>query len=1263
MKRRVVWTTFSVAILLLLCCALFLASGIGVQLLRPSIRLLSGGSVTVGEMAGTLLGHGSLGKMHIVLPGADIKVEGFTWNWTPSQLFAGELHVADFSVRGVVIELRDTPAATSAGGPVVLPHFILPLRVALDRIRMTSFKLLDSDGSELLAFDTVDIQMGYKDEQLSIGNFSLQGPEIGLAVHGNIDGGRNWHVDLLGNWRLVNYGFNQLEGTLSAIGPLASPHATFGINSPADIRVEGDVANLLEKPEWKATLQARNVDLEALIKHCPKIDLATVSGQLSGDTGGYRGLVQAVGTWGKLEKMQLTSTISAGLMGIDFDALRIDQGDGWAVAEHAKINWKRLFDWEGLFHFKNFDPSAFFDWLPGKLDADLTSIGTVRDDLGVDIAFEIFRLDGRLREQSISAIGNVAVTENDARTDGLTVRSGEVEGSAQISKAVLSWADNLRWSGEVRLHNFDPSGIYPDFPGQVSGLLAVDGFLGGAGAEGRLKISDISGQLRGNDLAGDGEISLSGETIHTTGLYLRSGGSELVVQGQAGDAFALDFTLVSPDIGTLVPEASGSMQLLGRLRGSLRAPVFDLEMHGKGFGLADSRFSLLETKIHSQLGENDRLEGTFVGEKMILAGFPVDQARIDFFGSFTGQDIKAQAAGDFGRLQFRAKVDKGDDWTGQITDTYLTSSSYGNWRQQEGAAFHADRRELTLEDFCVAEGEGRICTGAYLRLAREIGWRVKSQFSALSLNWLNRLKLLDVPVNGLLAGEIMASGENRRVISAQAEVRLPEATFELGVQDQEFKFIHFEDTVLGFSLTDALLQTNLVTQMKNGSRLTLAAVTRGTDLFATPARSLPLSGELHLENFDLAILAALTGYGVDPTGRVNSAFTLAGSVGRPELIGEGRIEGGGVTLPYQGITLENVKMAVVAAEDGAKFFCSATSGPGEMNAMGRLRYGDTGVEGDLHVRGSNFLLFNLPEYAIQVNPDVQFLFTKKKAVIKGSVQIPYAQLTPEERKDSLQVSPDVILVDGRRESKDSGWPFALDLDVLLGDEVRINGYGLSGRLAGDLQVKTMPNEFPTAQGELDLIDGVFSIYGRSLDIERGRVLFTGGPIENPGVDVRAQKKFSDEEAKNRGYTVGVDISGLAQDLKYHLFSDPYMDETEILSQMIVGHSLAFSNKEESSLLEAAATSLGLKGGADIFAGLGNILQIDDMHLEGSSKKENVSLVVGKRLTKDLYIGYDMNMFSQLGQFRVRYDLGRGFAAETRSSSQSTGADLLYSFEK
>ncbi|MBU1564920.1 MAG: translocation/assembly module TamB domain-containing protein [Proteobacteria bacterium] len=1257
-------SVFTLALVCLLLCTFLLGSRTGLQLIKKSLLQFSGGGISVGEVEGRLLGRLTLEKIHIVTSGTDIRIEKFAWDWSPTKLFQGEFRIASLYVSGVVIGLGNSPAAPSAGGPMVLPKLLLPLGFAIDRAAVVSFKIQDSAGDELIAFDNIDVEMEGRGGHLSIGNISLQGPEIGLAVHGTVDFDRNWHVDLLGNWRLVNYGFNQLEGTLSATGPLASLHATFGVNSPADIRVEGDVVNLLDNPEWTATLLARDVDLEALIKHCPKIDLATVSGQLSGNTDGYGGQVQAVGAWGTMDKLQLQTNITAGLLGIDFETLRIDHGDSWIVAEKAKINWKRLFDWEGLFHVRDFNPSAFFDWLPGRISGDLTSVGTVRDDLGVDIAFEIFRLDGELREQPISAVGNIAVTENDVRTDGLTIRSGEVEGSARIEKGMFSWADKLSWSGEIRLQNFDPARIYPDFPGQVSGFFAGEGFIGSDGTKGYLKISDITGNLRGSALSGNGEIRLSGETIQTSGLFLQSGSSQLVVQGQAGEDFALDFKFNSPDLGTIIPESSGALMLLGKLRGSFKNPLLDIEAHGQGLGMGDNRFSQLEAKIHSEMGEDDRLKGSFLGGKMILGGLPIDQAQIDFSGSFEEQDVKVQAGGDFGRLQFRAEALRRDRWMGEISSAHLASSSYGNWRQQDSADFSLGKDGVVLEDFCIAEDEGTLCVGGYVQSAEKIGWRVKSRFSAISLNWLNRLKLIAVPVNGLFAGEIAASGEDSRLISAQAEVRLPETDFELeDVKDEEFNSIHCEDTVLSLVLADALLQTNLVSRMKNGSQLTINAATRGADLFAVPVRSLPLSGSLGLQNFDLAILSALTGYSVDPTGRMSSYFTLGGTVGRPELAGEGRIEGGGITLPFQGITLGNVRVAITAAVDGAKVLFQATSGEGEIRAEGDLHYGDEGLEGDLHIGGNNFLLLDLPEYVIRVNPDMQFLFARNQARVKGSVKIPYAMLTPEEMKDSVQVSQDVILVNGRQEVKGSGWPFALDLNVLLGDEVSIKGYGLTGRLSGQLHVKTEPDEFPTAIGELDLTEGVFTIYGRTLDIERGRVLFTGGPIENPGVDVRAQKKFSEEQAKNRGYTVGVDISGLAQDLSYHLFSDPYMDDTEILSQMIVGRSLAFSNNEDVGLLEAAATTLGVKGSEDLFKGVGNILQLDDMHLEGSSQKENVSLVVGKRVTKELYIGYDMNMFSQLGQFRVRYDLTRGFAVETRSSSQSTGADLLFSFEK
>lgn len=1257
--------SITLVVALLLLCGVLFGTGLGLHLVQGGARLLSGGRIVVGTAEGTLLGHFTLHEIRIDTAGAVYKIGKFEWNWSPASLFAGELDIAAIDLAGVVISLRDSEkdAKPAKGGPVVLPRLLLPLGVALKRLAVSSLQLQDSDGSELIAFDTFDLAMRGKGNSLTIDNLSLQGPELGMAIHGTVDFDRNWRVDLLGNWRVINYGFHQVEGTLSATGPLNSPHAAVGIHSPVDIRVEGDVVNLLEKPEWTATLEGRNVDLEAFIKHCPKIDLATVHGQVHGNTDGYWGKVQAVGAWGTLDNMQVQTTISAGLMGIDFDTLRIDRGDGWAVAENAKIDWKRLFDWQGLFHFKNFDPSHFFDFLPGKIDADLTSVGTVRDDLGVDVTFEVARLEGTLHDRPVSAVGTVTLNENDVRTEGMIVRSGEVEGSARIEKAMISWADTVSWSWNIRLDNFDPAGLYPDFPGQVSGVLAGEGFLGSSGAEGFLRISDISGQLRGNSLAGSGEIRLTNDTIQTTGLFLRSGASQLVVQGQAGDAFALDLKFSSPDIGSLLPETSGSVELLGTLRGSLQAPQLEAKMHGTGLTFGEDRYGRLQANLSSQLGEKSRLQGTLIAETLSLGGLQLDQARIDFAGSLKEQEVTAQAAGKFGTVQFRAQAGGDGEWRGEFKDFSLSSSPLGIWRQRDRAALRITNSRMFLEKFCITQDAASLCGGGDLQMEEDLGWRFASQFAAVPLNILNHLNLLAAPVNGLLDGEFAASGLDRRLLSVQAEMRLPEADLQLGDEDQDVNFIQFQDARLKLDLTESLLHANLVTQMNNGSQLTLLADTQGAELLIAPLRSLPLSGSLDLKNFDLAMLSSFTGFGIEPTGRVNSSFTLGGTLGRPELAGEGAIEGGGITLPYQGITLENVKVAIEATEDGARLVGQATSGPGSVSADGRLHYGDSGLEGDLHVSSYDFLLVNLPEYAIRVNSDVQMRLAKNRGAIRGTVLVPYALITPEEMKDSVPVSKDVILVNGRQEMKEFGWPFSLDLDVLLGRDVHIDGYGLTGKLGGQLRVKTATGEFPTAKGELDLSEGLFTIYSRTLDIERGRILFTGGPIDNPGIDVRAQKKFSDKETINRGYTVGVDISGLMQDLKYNLFSDPYMDDTEILSQMIVGHSLAFSNKEEGSLLEAAATTLGLKGGADLFQGLGDILQIDDMHIEGSSRKENVSLVVGKKLTKDLYVGYDMNMFSQLGQFRVRYDLARGFAVETRSSSQSTGADLLYSFEK
>lgn len=1257
-------------VLLLLAGWLFLGSELGLGLLRQALD--GRGGITLGSVEGRLAGRFSLGNIALALPGLRLQVDRLLWEWQPLALLQGNFHLAELELRGVVVHFQDSPEESpkpppqpAASTPPLLPEKLLPLPLLLDRVAITGLRLEDQEGGELLVIDNFLLRLQGGVDRLHLQTLELQGPEIGLSLHGSIDFTRKWQVDLLGSWNLVNYGFHPLQGTLSARGPLEAPQATVAIHSPVDIRVTGQVSNLLRSPAWSATLDGRNVDLERFIKHCPQIVVKSIHGDLSGNVEGYGGLVKADVDWGLADNLQLETTISAGLLGIDFDRLLLTRDQAKLRGDGASIDWKRLFDWRGHFVVENFDPSMFLDELPGSLSGEIDNVGTVRDDLGVDAAFTVRDLRGTLHGRPISGEGDLVLTENDIASHGFTFSSGEVAGRVEVQAAKLSWAEHLAWQLSFTLDDFDPSGLFPDFPGSISGRFGAHGVLAEGGGEGYLRISEVAGVLRGHELAGNGEIVLAGESLATSGLFLQSGPSKLVVEGRAGEAFALDFSFDSPDLNSLLPESGGAVQLRGRLRGSPSAPRLEADLSGKKLTFGETTLNSLTTTLAARFGEEQSLAAT-VEIEGLGGGMTLARGRLATSGNFSEQRLEVDGVGSFGSLKGHGELLKhNQEWRGKAWGLQLFSELYGEWYQQGAATLNQVGKGLEVADFCVAEKDrlARACLGGTWQDGDRPGWRLAGQVDDFSLALLNGWQLVATPIGGKLSGELAASGEGARFLALKAGLAVPELHVNIGVEDEEVDAVVFEDAGLTLDLVDSGVRGALSAKMRNGSRLALSATLGGSELDPKTMMTLPLSGELHLAGFNLAMLSVIAGYGIDPVGRASGDFTLGGTLGRPQLIGEGRLDQGGINLPYQGISLEGIRFKIEAAEDGAVLSGRMVSGPGEVRVDGRLHYGMQGLEGRLHLAGRDFLLVNLPEWAIRVDPAIDLTFSKKSAEIKGMVRIPNALLTPEEMKDSVRESADVVVVNGREEENAGGWPVSLDLDILLGEAVRIDGYGLSGRLGGGLRVKTAAGELPTALGELDLLEGSYTIYGRTLDIARGRILFTGGPIDNPGVDVRAQRTFSDDIAKGGGYTVGVDISGLAQDLKFQLFSDPYMDDTEILSQLIVGHSLAFSTSEESGLLAEAAATLGLKGGNELFQGIGSILQLDDMHLEGSSKKENVSLVVGKRLTKDLYIGYDVNMFSQLGRFRVRYDLSKGFAVETSSSSQSTGADLLYSFEK
>ena len=125
----------------------------------------------------------------------------------------------------------------------------------------------------------------------------------------------------------------------------------------------------------------------------------------------------------------------------------------------------------------------------------------------------------------------------------------------------------------------------------------------------------------------------------------------------------------------------------------------------------------------------------------------------------------------------------------------------------------------------------------------------------------------------------------------------------------------------------------------------------------------------------------------------------------------------------------------------------------------------------------------------------------------AAVTIPSAH-TPAETAGAVLVSADERIV--RPEVEVTGRePFEIESDVrlVLGEKVEIDAYGLTGRVSGSVRARSAPHETATASGELQINEGEYKAYTRELKVERGRLLFTGGPATDPGVDLRASRKL------------------------------------------------------------------------------------------------------------------------------------------------------------
>lgn len=237
------------------------------------------------------------------------------------------------------------------------------------------------------------------------------------------------------------------------------------------------------------------------------------------------------------------------------------------------------------------------------------------------------------------------------------------------------------------------------------------------------------------------------------------------------------------------------------------------------------------------------------------------------------------------------------------------------------------------------------------------------------------------------------------------------------------------------------------------------------------------------------------------------------------------------------------------------------------------------------------------------------------------------------------------------------WVITSDIRTVLGNDVHLDWLGLKARLGGDIAVRTDAFKNSRAQGELTILDGKYAAYGRLLDIERGRLIFNNVPPDDPGIDLRAQKVFTD-------ITAGVNVRGTLRRRRLTFFSEPAIPQSQIQSLLLgVGSQEVVQNSTRTG--GAARNDLlaqGLaQGGAILAQRFGPRLGIDEVGIE-SDLTNDTSLVIGKYLTDRIYVSWGFGLAEAINTLKMRFTLGDRWTIKTEAG-KARSADIVYTIKK
>jgi len=610
---------------------------------------------------------------------------------------------------------------------------------------------------------------------------------------------------------------------------------------------------------------------------------------------------------------------------------------------------------------------------------------------------------------------------------------------------------------------------------------------------------------------------------------------------------------------------------------------------------------------------------------------PPSAYTVRFAATAAGLALGAQAVGPYAHGVFN----------GVLTALTVTGSEQLRLSLERPAQMTVALDHAGIEWLCLIGTPGSICAdGSW----SPVEWSATLSANQLPLATLTAGMTPAVDYEGTLSAYAQLAGGASKPVQGTLSAQLANAEILHKLVSHKVEHTRVGSGTVQLSATSELITARV--DLGDGTVGTIHA-TLELQRGAAAWQDMPLSGELHAQTAEASLVTLYVPDIDRAVGHLGADVNFAGTAGSPRLSGLVKVSDGELDVYQINLSLRQLAMQAQLSEGGVDFKGGAQAGKGQVSANGHLEWRHLLPYGKFHLEGSNLRVADLPEAQIDASPDLDFNVSGRKIEVTGKVTVPYAKIQPKDITGAVRASPDEVIVGSEPDDVKERFEVLSTITLVLGDKVNIDALGLTARLVGSVTIRSGYDPITRGTGELSVAEGKYAAYARQLDIQRGRLIFTGGAINDPGIDVVAQKVFPD-------VTAGVNVRGTLAQPRISFFSDPPLPQQQVASLILAGGSLESSQN-------ASNAALG-QGAALLAAQLGSHVGIPDVSLETDPIVNETSLVLGRYLSPRLYVSYGVSLTEQLNTLKMRYTLGDHWTLRTEVG-QAYGADLVYSITK